>query len=209
MKELPKAEDKVAYICQALRRETLEPARQEAEQILAEAEKQRERLLKEADKECQERLERAQQQIAQEQALFRVSMEHAGKQGIALIKQQVEESLFRPAITDLVDKSASNPETIAVFLNGVIQAIEKEGLGADIEAILPKTVSASTILPLLTKQVLERLKKEGSIRVGSFGGGVQIRLKDKNMVLDLSDKSLQQLLSSFLRESFHTYLFNE
>ena len=64
-------------------------------------------------------------------------------------------------------------------------------------------------MPLLKKQIQERLQREGAIRVGSFGGGVQIRLRDKNMVLDLSDKALQQLLASFLRESFHNYLFKE
>lgn len=209
MKELPKTEDKVAYICQTLRRETLEPARQEAEQIIAEAERQRERRLEETDRECQERLEKAQKQIAQEQTLFRLSLEQAGKQGMALIKQQIEESLFRPAIVEVIDKNASQPETIAAFMNGIIQAIDKEGLSADIEAILPKTVSAKSIMPLLTAKVADRLKKEGSIRVGTFGGGMQVRLRDKNMVLDLSDKALQELLSRFLREGFQTYLFKE
>lgn len=207
MKELPKTEDKVAYICQTLRRETLEPARQEVEQMIAEAEKERERRLEQTDRECQERLEKVQKQIAQEQALFRLSLEQAGKQGMALIKQQIEESLFRPAIADVIDKSAAKPETVAAFMNGIIQAIDKEGLSADIEAVLPKTVSVNSIMPLLAAQVAERLKKEGSIRVGSFGGGMQVRLRDKNMVLDLSDRALQELLSRFLREGFQTYLF--
>lgn len=82
MKELPKAEDKVAYICQALRRETLEPAQQEAERILAETERRREERLEATDRECQERLEKMRNQIAQEQALFQTSMQHAGRQGM-------------------------------------------------------------------------------------------------------------------------------
>jgi V/A-type H+/Na+-transporting ATPase subunit E len=209
MKELPKAEDKVAYICQALRRETLEPAQQEAERMLAEAEHKREERLEETDRECQARLEKLQNQLAQEQMLFRTSMQHAGKQGIALIKQQIEESLFRPAVTTLVDQASSSPEAVAAFLNGIIQAIEKEGISADIEAILPKTVSPDQVMPLLMKTIQERLKKEGAVRLGSFEGGVQIRLRDKNMVLDLSDKALRELLASFMRESFHNYLFQD
>lgn len=207
MKELPKKEDKVAYICQTLRRETLEPAQEEAKAIITGAEREREEILQKADRECEERLTHAQKQIAQEQALFRLSMEHAGKQGVALIKQEIEESLFSPAIMALIDQHSAKPETVAAFLNGVIQAIDKEGIGADIEAILPKTVSPKSIMPLLVQQVAERLKKEGAIRIGSFGGGAQIRLKDKNMIIDLSDTALQQLLSRFLRESFQHYLF--
>lgn len=55
---------------------------------------------------------------------------------MALIKQQIEESLFRPAVTTLIDQASSSPETVAAFLNGIIQAIEKEGISTDIEAIL-------------------------------------------------------------------------
>lgn len=209
MKELPKKEDKVAYICQALRRETLEPAQQEAREIIAEAEQQRERILQEADRQRKERHKEMQNQMAQEQSLFRLSLEHAGKQAISLIKQEIEESLFSPAIGSLIDKAASKPETVAAFLNSVIHAVVKEGIGANIEAILPKTVSPQSIMPLLEAQIRERLQKEGAIRVGSFAGGAQIRLKDKNMVLDFSDKALEQLLSRFLRESFHEYLFSK
>lgn len=209
MKELPETKNKMAYICQTLRRETLEPAQQEAERLLEEAEQKRAALLEETDKECEKRLANVQKQIEQEQNLFKLSLEHAGKQSIALLKQQIEETLFRPAIIELIDKQSSSPETIATFLNGVIAAIEKQGINADIEAILPKTVSPQAIMPLLMQQVAQRLKKQGAVRVGSFGGGVQIRLKDKNMVLDLSDIALQQLLSSFLRESFQGYLFSE
>src|SRR5262245_46562125 len=206
MRPLDKGEDKVQKICEALRRETLEPAQRQAATLLAEAEKERERILHDADAEAKQILAKARAQMDQEQALFQTSLHQAGKQALELLKQQIEKTLFSPALAKLIDQETANPATMARLITAIVKALEREGLAADVTAAIAQTVSPEEVNRHLAKDILGTLK-DRTVVVGNFGGGVKVKLKSKKMTLDMSDEALQELLTTFLRDQFRTYFF--
>lgn len=206
MKALEKADDKVEKICTALRRETLEPAQEQAKALIADAEAQRERMLQDAQEQSKQILADARKQSEQERALFQTSLHQAGKQAVELLKQQIEDALFNPALAKLLEKGASNPNAIAQLIDAIVQALKRDGLAADVSAAVGKSVSADEVNQQLGQEILQTLK-EHAVIVGDFDGGVKVKVQAKKMTLDISDEALHELLAGFLRDHFRQYLF--
>jgi len=59
---------------------------------------------------------------------------------------------------------------------------------------------------LLTHQVLNRLR-EKSVVLNGFDGGIQVKLHEQKMTLDLTDEALIELLQRYLRKDFRDLLF--
>lgn len=208
MKLLDRGDDKVEKICEALRRETLEPAKQEAEKILTDAQAERERILVQAETEAKQLLAKGRAQLEQEDALFRSSLSQAARQGVELLKQQIEDSLFNPALARLVEGQSADAEIIAKLVNSIVKALEKDGISANVAVAIAKSVSPEEVNRLLAKDVLKHLK-DHSVQIGSFAGGVEIKLQAKQMTIDISDDALKELLSGFLREGFRSLIFQK
>ncbi len=206
MKTLEKGKDKVREICDALRRETMEPAQEEAKQIIADAKAERDRIVQHAEREAEGVLEAARVQIEKERQVFKSSMEQASKQALEALRQSVEHELFHPAVVEAVDKRMADPEIIAKLIQAIVKSVEKEGLNTDISALIPKTVSAEKVNAALAKDVLDRLK-EGAVKVGDFSGGTQVKLIDKKMTIDISSKALVDLLVRYIRDDFRQLFF--
>ena len=73
-------------------------------------------------------------------------------------------------------------------------------------AIIPQSVSAKEVNRFLGEGILNRLK-EKSVELGEFAGGAQVKLHDKKMTIDITDKSLMELLSGYVRKDFRKLLF--
>ncbi len=71
MKTLEKGKDKIQHICQVLKEETLKPAQDEAEKIIARAKKERDEILKGAGKNADKMLEAARECIEREKIVFK------------------------------------------------------------------------------------------------------------------------------------------
>ena len=82
MKTLEKGQDRVKHICDVLRNNTIEPAKEEAEQVITEAHAEAERIIAAAEKEAQTKIQAAKDDIAQEQSVFQASLRQACKQGL-------------------------------------------------------------------------------------------------------------------------------
>ena len=206
MRPLEKADDKVEKICNALRRETLEPAQEQAKTLLAEAEQQRERILHDAQEQAKQILATARRQSDQERALFQTSLHQAGKQAIELLKQQIEEALFNPALAKLIDKETNNPTAVAQLIKAIVEALQRDGLAADVTALVAKSVSPDEVNRQLGQEILDSLQNN-SVAVGDFDGGVKVKLHAKRLTLDISDEALQELLATFLRDHFRPFIF--
>lgn len=206
MKTLEKGKDKVREICDALRRETMEPAQEEAKQIIADAKTERDRIVQHAEREAEGVLEAARVQIEKERQVFKSSMEQASKQALEALRQSIEHELFHPEVVESVDKRMADPEIIAKLIQAIVKSVEKEGLNTDIYALIPKTVSAEKVNAALAKDVLDKLK-EGAVKVGDFSGGTQVKLIDKKMTIDISSKALVDLLVRYIRDDFRQLFF--
>ena len=82
MRSLEKGQDKIQKICDKLRHDTLEPAEEEAQQILKEARKKAESIKAEAERHAEQLVKQARGQIEQERNVFHSSLHQAAKQTI-------------------------------------------------------------------------------------------------------------------------------
>jgi V/A-type H+-transporting ATPase subunit E len=207
MAMLETGEEKIQQICDAIRKETLEPALRDAQVILDEAALKAENILTSAQAQAESMLAQARATIEQERNVFQSSLAQAVKQSLESLRQCIENKLFSEQLQEVIDKPASNPKVIADLINSIVKSIEKEGLATDISAQIAKNVPPQEVNQLLLEGVVKRLKNN-SVDVGDFKGGAKVTLKGRNMTIDISDQALKELLSAYVRKDFRTLIFN-
>jgi len=207
MKTLEKGSDKIQKICAVLRDETLEPAQKEARAIIEKAEKQAEQIVKEAQKAANKLHVEAKAGLEQEYAVFQASLHQAAKQSLESLRQSVENKFFNDNLAATLEKSSGDPALVAALINAIAKALEKEGLNANLTAIVPKTIAPKQLNDLLLHEVLKSLK-EGSVVVGNFAGGAKVRLNNKKVTIDISEEALKDLLGTYIvRKDFRKLVF--
>lgn len=199
-------DEKIEKICDILRKETIEPAKSEAEKIINAAKEKAEEIIREARANSEEILAEAQRAIEQKNNVFQSSLEQAAKQSLETLRQSIELKLFNEEFYPLITRHTANPQVIANLINALIKAIEKDGLSVNLTAFIPATLSVDEVNRLLGEQTLKKLK-EKSVVLGNFSGGVKIRLNDKKVTLDITDAELAELLRRFVRKDFRKLLF--
>lgn len=206
-KMLEKAPEKIQKICNILKKETIEPAREEAEAIIADARIQAAGLLKRAQVDAEELIAGAKQEIARERSVFQSALSQSAKQALEFLRQSIEKDLFHPELQKMVDAYTTDPKVIVKMIQAIVDALEKEGIESDLSVIIPKAVSAQEVNQLLTKNVIEKLK-EKSVVLGGISGGVQVKVLDKQITLDISDAALKDLLAAYVRKDFRKVIFS-
>lgn len=206
MKTLEKGQDKIKKICKVIKAEALEPAEKEAAQIIASAKEKAEQLLHEAKVEAEELIKKARQENEKQKNVFESTLSQASKQVLASLRQQIENELFQPELTSLLSQISGDPKTVAQMTNAIVEGIEKQGIESDLEAYVSGKVSSKAVNALLLKGVASRLKGEG-VSVGSHTGGVQVKIVKENVVIDLSQKTLEEMVAKFVKEDFHKALY--
>lgn len=201
-------QNKIEKICSILRQETLEPAEQKALAIVHEAEKQAEEIVLKANQRADEIILNALKKIEQEKKVFQISLLQAAKQGVEFLKQEIEEKLFQPELESIIKKESSDPKLISKILNTIVERVEKEGISKNLEAFIPKDINPEAINRLIFAEILKKLK-DHSVSLGEFAGGVQIKLIDKKMTIDMSDQALKELFTQYLRKDFRKLIFNQ
>lgn len=208
MKTLDKGQDKIKKISDGIRLEVLEPAKTEAEKIIQQANEKADEIVKGAEKQAQKLIENAKQTIQHERNVFHSSLTQSAKQTLESLKQSIEQKLFNDQLSVLVAKETADPQVVANLITTLVKAIEKEGLSTDISAVIPKGVSSEQICQLLGQEILNQLKGN-SVAVGTFDGGAQVKLLDKQLTLDVSDQTLVEYLRSYVRKDFRKLIFVE
>lgn len=207
MKTIDSAPDKIKKICAVLREETLQPAMKEAEAILQAAEERASKIIEEAKLMASNIQKAAKEAIEKEQLLFNANLQQAIKQGLEALRQTIEERFFHRHLSTLLEKETVDPRTLSTLLAVVIEAIKKEGLSADLAAYVPKTVAPRDVNALLLKEMLQELQG-ASVSVGEFSGGIQVKLVDNRVTLDISDQALKELLATYVvRNDFRRMIF--
>jgi V/A-type H+-transporting ATPase subunit E len=197
----------VQKICDALRKETLEPAKQEAREIIENAHLAAAEIEQAAKKKAEVEIRKAEKEIEEKKKIFESSLAMACRQGIERMKQKIEHELFNRELYSLVEKEMGDPKAVAHILNAFMKAMEEKGIDDDFVAVIPKSIPPRTISSLLAAQVLERLKKEG-IDVGDFAGGAKIRLKERKITIDISDEVVRELIAQYIRRDFRDLIFS-
>ena len=207
MKGLETGKDKIQKICDALKKETLEPAKQEAREVIENAHLEAADIVAAAKREAEERLSSAQREIEEKQKIFQSSLHLACRQGIEQLKQKIEQELFNRELAATVEKEMADPKVISGLLLSFMKAMEERGIEEDFAAVIPKQISPRTINSLLTSQILERLK-DHTVSVGGFHGGVQIRMLSRQITIDVSDQVVRELIAQYIRKDFRDLIFS-
>ncbi len=207
MKNLESGEEKIQQICDAIRKETLEPALRDAQTIIDEANKKAEKIIQDAQAKGEEYMSQARRTIDQENNVFQSSLTQAVKQSLEALRQNIETKLFNDQLQEILQKPASNPKVIAELINAIIKAIEKQGIDTNLAAVIPASVPAKEVNELLLEEVVKKLRNK-SVEIGNFAGGAQVKILGKNMTIDISDTALKELLSNYVRKDFRKLILN-
>lgn len=196
MKTLEQGSQKIKKICEILKNESIEPAKKEAEAILAEARARADEIIKEAQKQAENIHTDTRTAIEQERNVFQSTLIQASRLTIETLKQEIMDRLFNKEFRQLIEKATADPAIITRIIEAIIKAIEKEGLTANLTAIIPQTVSEKEINALLGEHIMNKLK-EHSVVLGDITGGAKVKMLDKNITIEISENSLMELLSSY------------
>lgn len=208
MKGLETGKDKVKKICDVLKRETLEPAKQEAEGIVASAREQADEILADAHKEAKKMIENAHLEIEKQKTIFQASLTQACRQTLEVLKEKIERQLFNPELSKLVAKPMQDPKLMAQLIHAIIHALEKEGTQSDLSVVISSAISARAVNELLASDVIQRLKEKG-VLVSSIGGGIEVKLLKDNITIDLSDETIKELVAAYIRKDFREFIFGK
>ena len=206
MEILDSGKDKVKKICETLKKQTLDPAKLEAKNIVDVALKEAEKIVKHAREEAKQILEDQKQRLAQEKKAFQSSLSFACKQSLEALKEEIEHHLFNKQVSTLFQHETHQDSLVAQFIEVVIKALEKEGINAPFDVYIPKVLSRQKIAQKLGSEILSKI--EGSeLHLADFHGGAKVRVKNRHMTVEITDESLKALFSRFIREEFRNLLF--
>lgn len=200
--------DKVKKICDVLRREALEPAQRDAAETVEAARQEAAKIIEQARLEIQKMETEARQEIERQKVVFQSSLVQACKQSLETLKQSIEEKLFNPELTRLIREQMQDPNVIAQLINVVVKAVEKEGVDANLSVYIPAAVSAKSVNALLGDNVLKALK-EKSVLVGPLAGGIEVKLHQGNITLDISDVALKEILAKYVHKDLRNLFFTK
>jgi V/A-type H+/Na+-transporting ATPase subunit E len=207
MKGLETGKDKIQKICDILKSETLEPAKQEAREIVENAHLQAAEIVKEAQAKAELIRKAANQEMDEKGKVFQASLQIACRQGLELLKQKIEEKLFDQQLSELVLKEMAEPNFVAHLIDSFMKSMQEKGIEEEFIAVIPKSISPRSINLLLGEQILEKIQKQ-TVVVGDFAGGVQIRMKERQITIDITDATVRELIAGYIRRDFREMIFN-
>jgi len=200
------ASEKLQEICNALRRETLEPARLEAQQLIDKTTQECRQRLHEAQEEAERIREQARAQIRKEQEMARVHLQQAVRQALASLREAIEGQVLQRRLVEELSGPLKDPDVIARLIQALATALERDGLATNLEALIAKTVEPRAVNQHLAQALLEKLRG-GTVEVGRFEGGMRLKLCDQQLTVEVTDSVLQELLAAYLRRDFRDMLF--
>lgn len=206
MKGIDTGKDKVKKICDVLRKETLEPAKKEAEEILRKAESEARQILEQARIEEEKIRLESKKEIEKERNVFQSSLHQACKQALETLKQDIEDKLFPTELSELLQQPMQQPHVVVELITAVAKALEKEGIDANLDVLIPQSVSPSAINRLLTHNILQKLKAN-SVRIGHAQGGISVKVEKDHITVDVTEDALRELVSGYIRKDFRETFF--
>lgn len=206
MPDLEKADSRIQVICDKIRAETLDPAKEQAQEIIENARREAERILHNAHSDAEQLIKRTKKTLEEEKQIFDSSLVQAAKQSVELLKQKVEKSFFNPQLSLWIKEQLGDEKGYATLVEALVKAIDKDGIKTELSAKIPQAFSAEKINAHLSQNVLKQLKNH-SVELSDIAGGVQVKILDKNMVLDISSKALEEIIASFIHKDFRKVFF--
>lgn len=207
MKNLRSSKNKIQEICDLLKRDTLEPAREEVNRLLQDAEEKVKEILDQANQQAKDLVEQARLKAKQEENVFQGNLKQAAKQSLEALRQSIEKDLFRSDLSTSIQNALNEDQVLPKLIDALVKAVDKEGLDTSLEIEIPKGCDTEKLAAQVSKSVMDKLGKEG-LKLKTFGGGVRLKLKGQNLTLDFTDSALLEVLVTYVRKDFRKLFFN-
>ncbi|PIS01422.1 MAG: V-type ATP synthase subunit E [Chlamydiae bacterium CG10_big_fil_rev_8_21_14_0_10_35_9] len=205
-KKLDTGKSKIEKICDLLKKETVDPAKQEAQEIVENAHLQSQEIIKKAKEDSEKIIAEAKRQGEEHKKVFEASLNLSCKQALDLLKQSVEKELFDARLSEVITKETSDGETVSEMIKRFVSMAVEKGLDADLSVLVPKAFKAKDLNKLLLQETLEKLRNQ-TVEIGEFQGGVKLKLHDMQITLDITDEALKELVARYIRKDFREIVF--
>ncbi|MCG8363655.1 MAG: hypothetical protein MJA27_10045 [Pseudanabaenales cyanobacterium] len=203
-----------------LRDEGVASGRAQAEQIVSEAQSQAESIVKQAQAEADQILAQARTEAENLERAGNQALEVAARDAMLSLKMQLNQR-FTGEVRRLVGTAVQKPELLQKLILEVVGRLREEMDNAkDVAVLLPRNVAGleelshnpeeleQGVLTHFTRLIGRDLLQEGI----TFGvakdnqGGLRIRLRDQEVVLDASDRAIADVLLQHLQPRFRALL---
>lgn len=206
MQSLETGKDKIQKICDAIRKETLEPVKQEASELIENAHTMAKKIVEDAEKIALAIKKKTDQEVKDRLKDLETQLAHAAKLSVETLKQKIEHELFSKELGQVVAGQMADKNIIVKLIESFMRSLETQGIEEDFEVVVPKEISAREINGMLAKHVLERMKGHG-VQLDGFEGGVKLVMKDRQITIDITNRAVQDLLATFLRRDLRDLVF--
>lgn len=204
MKHLDTGSEKIKKICDAIRHETLEPAKQQARAIVEQASDQAASIIQDARNQADAILENAKKQYEKEKQIFEASMVHSSKLFKEKLKQEIESMFLSPALEKVTASIFNDPKMTAQVVNAIVEGWNKQSVGGDLVAIISQGINKEEFAKSLSSDVKSRMMK---IEAQGTIPGVTLKSQGENLRIEISQSQLTDALMNSLRHDFRKFFY--
>jgi len=206
MKGFESGKNKLKKICDVLKKETLDPAQKEAEEIVHAARLRAEEIVREGERQAERMRHETEGWIEERKRVFEVALAQGCRQTLDTLREQIGKQLFNSALSGLLTQPLQEAKVVAKMIEAVVTALGKEGMEANLSVAVASVISPQEVAEILGKKVVEKLREKAVI-LSAISGGAEVRVEGKNFVIDLSEEALKEMVASFVRKDFRELIF--
>lgn len=204
MKHLDTGSEKIKKICDAIRHETLEPAKQQARAIIEQASDQAATIIQDARNQADSILEAAKKQHEKERQIFESSMMHSSNLFKEKLKQEIENNFLSPALEKIASSIFNDAKMTAQIVTAIVQGWNKQSGGGDLATLISQGVNKEDFVKSLSADVKARMIK---IDAQESITGVVLKSQGESLRIEISQSQLVEALLNALRQDFRKFFY--
>jgi len=204
MKHLDTGSDKIKKICDAIRHETLEPAKQQARLIVEQAIDQAALIIQEARAQADAVMENARKSHEKEKHIFESSMVHSAKLFKEKFCSDIETHFLSSSINKVSSHLFHQSDMCAQVVSALISGFKNKSLNGDLVVILSSELNKQDFINHLTSDVKKQIS---SVENGTFSQGVILKVEGENLRIDFNTQGLNEALMDSVRPDFRKYFY--
>jgi vacuolar-type H+-ATPase subunit E/Vma4 len=194
--------NKVKEISEILYKETILPAKEEAERIIDAARSHAAEIIHEARSSAKNIREKTASEMEDERKVYDSSIMLAVKQSVATLKGEVM-TIFSKDLKSGFEKALKDEEVLKDFLKVIVDGINKEGIRSDLKLFVAKEVDFDALSKSVISSVQGKLEKGGEI----LPSGIALLIEDKKFTLKTTPETCMKIVSDHLSEVLKEKMF--
>ncbi|NBO24152.1 MAG: hypothetical protein EBU93_02810, partial [Chlamydiae bacterium] len=150
----------------------------------------------------------AEERLKKQEEVFKASLNLSFKQAIAKLKGEITQKLFNQALLKKIQSEFNQVDLLNQCIQSVFEAIAKEGFQADAQVVLSRRFNKDQLAMMMAKVGVDYLK-ENVVDQGEFVSGVQIKIANQNLTIDLTDETIETFILNFASDTFKKLIYNQ